>query len=302
MPYITNIQKYSIHDGDGIRTTVFFKGCPLNCQWCHNPETQAFQKQLLIDLEKCTGCGACVVSCPNNAIEMMEGRMVTDQEKCIVCGECTTFCLSNIREITGKEYTVRELVKELMKDEMFYEESGGGVTLSGGEVLCMDMDFIESLVKTLYRKGVTVTIDTCGFAPYDNFKRLLPYIDTFLYDIKMVDQDKHKKYTGVENALILSNLEHLSEDGGRIYIRIPVIKGVNADEQSMQEIVDWLKEHKIHVEQVNLLPYHNTGSNKYRRLGTTYKGITFETPTKEEMEYFIEIFRVGGYHNTKIGG
>lgn len=302
MPYITNIQKYSIHDGDGIRTTVFFKGCPLKCQWCHNPETQKFQKQLLVDLEKCTGCGACVASCPSNAIEMVKGRMVTDQEKCMVCGECATFCLSNIREIAGKEYTIRELVKELMKDEMFYEESGGGVTLSGGEVMCMDMDFIESLVKSLHRKGVTVTIDTCGFAPYDNFKRLLPYIDTFLYDIKMVEQEKHKKYTGVENALILSNLEHLSEDGGRIYIRIPVIKGVNADEPSMHAIVDWLKEHKIHVEQINLLPYHNTGSNKYSKLGTMYKGTTFETPAKEEMEDFAEIFRASGYHNTKIGG
>lgn len=302
MPYITNIQKYSIHDGDGIRTTVFFKGCPLKCQWCHNPETQKFQKQLLVDLEKCTGCGACVASCPSNAIEMVKGRMVTDQEKCMVCGECATFCLSNIREIAGKEYTIRELVKELMKDEMFYEESGGGVTLSGGEVMCMDMDFIESLVKSLHCKGVTVTIDTCGFAPYDNFKRLLPYIDTFLYDIKMVEQEKHKKYTGVENALILSNLEHLSEDGGRIYIRIPVIKGVNADEPSMHAIVDWLKEHKIHVEQINLLPYHNTGSNKYSKLGTMYKGTTFETPAKEEMEDFAEIFRASGYHNTKIGG
>lgn len=302
MNYVTNIQKYSIHDGDGIRTTVFFKGCPLRCQWCHNPETQKFQKQLLVDVKKCTGCGACVASCPSNAIEIMEGRTVTDQEKCIVCGECTTFCLSNIRELAGKEYTIRELVKELMKDEMFYEESRGGVTLSGGEVMCMDMDFIESLVKALHRKGITVTIDTCGFAPYDNFKRLLPYVDTFLYDIKVIDQEKHKKYTGVENELILGNLEHLSEDGGRIYIRIPVIKGVNAEEQSIHEIIDWLKEHKIHVEQVNLLPYHNTGSNKYHRLGATYKGTIFETPTKEEMEHFVEMFCADGFHNTKIGG
>lgn len=150
----------------------------MNCRWCHNPETQVFQKQFLIDLEKCTGCGACIASCPCNAIEMAEGRMVTDQEKCIVCGECTTFCLSNIRKIAGKEYIVRELVK------------------------------------SLYRKGVTVTIDTCGFAPYDNFKRLLPY--------------------------------------------------------------------------------HNTGSNKYRRLETIYKGTIFETTTKEEMEHFIDI-KVAGY-------
>lgn len=127
-----------------------------------------------------------------------------------------------------------------MKDEMFYEESGGGVTLSGGEIMCMDMDFIETIVKGLYRKGIKVTIDTCGFEPYDNFKRLLPYVDTFLYDIKMSDSAMHKKYTGVENELILNNLEHLSEDGGRLYIRIPVIKGVNADEDNMWQIVEWL--------------------------------------------------------------
>lgn len=302
MPFITNIQKYSIHDGDGIRTTVFFKGCPLKCRWCHNPETQKFHKQVLVDQEKCTGCGSCVLACPNSAVIVEENKAKTDFSKCDTCGTCTMFCLNNIREVAGKEYSVRELIKELKKDEMFYEESGGGVTLSGGEVMCMDMDFIESLVKGLHRLGIAVAIDTCGFAPYDNFKRILPYTDTFLYDIKLINSDRHKEFTGVENGRILGNLARLSAEHARIYIRIPVIKGVNADDENLCEIIEWLLEHKICVAQVNLLPYHNTGSHKYSRLGTAYGGEEFQTPTEDEMKHFAELFRTAGFQNIKIGG
>lgn len=302
MSLITNIQKYSIHDGDGIRTTVFFKGCPLKCKWCHNPETQNFKKQILTNREKCTGCESCILVCPNNAVRLVDGKAVTDHEKCTGCGICVKNCLSNIREVAGKEYTVKELVKELKKDEMFYEESGGGVTLSGGEVMCMDMDYIEALAKELYRQGITVTIDTCGYAPYDNFKRILPYVNTFLYDIKAMDRDVHKEFIGVDNTLILENLERLSADNARIYIRIPTIKGVNADEKSMKAVIEWLLAHKIKVAQVNLLPYHNTGSSKYGRLEKAYYGEALETPTNEEMEHYVVLFKSAGFLNTKIGG
>ncbi|MEE1086371.1 MAG: trans-4-hydroxy-L-proline dehydratase activase [Schaedlerella sp.] len=300
--FITNIQKYSIHDGDGIRTTVFFKGCPLRCRWCHNPETQFFCKQLMVDFEKCTGCGNCISECPEHAVHMKDGKAVMDFVYCTACGICTTSCLSNIREVAGKEYTVRELIKELAKDEMFYEESGGGVTLSGGEVMCMDIEFIEELVKGLNRRGITVTIDTCGFAPYIGFKRILPYVDTFLYDVKLIDNERHREYTGVYNTIILRNLKYLSAEGARIYIRIPVIKGVNADQGSMKEIAEWMCVNKINAAQVNLLPYHNTGSNKYNRLGMQYEEDAFETPSKEEMESFVELFKKAGFHKIKIGG
>lgn len=299
---ITNIQKYSLHDGDGIRTTVFFKGCPLSCKWCHNPETQRFERQLLTNQEKCTGCMSCVTACSKGAVSVKEGKAITDYEKCDGCGDCVTYCLNNLREIAGKEYTVRELVKELKKDEMFYEESGGGVTLSGGEVMRMDMDYIEELVRALKRQGISVTIDTCGFAPYEHFKRLLPYIDTFLYDVKMVDSDLHKKYTGVDNRLILDNLKSLSEDGAKIYIRIPVIKGVNAEEKHIKETIKWLLNHQIRFRQVNLLPYHNTGSSKYARLEKGYEGEEFEVPSDEEMKQFAELFRGAGISNVKVGG
>ena len=148
-PYVFNIQKFSTHDGDGVRTTIFFKGCPLRCKWCHNPETQSFKKQILTNREKCTGCMSCMQVCPNGAVSILDHRAVTDHSLCDGCGKCVTFCLNNIREAAGKEYTVDALVKELRKDEMFYEESGGGVTLSGGEVMCMDMDYIEQLVEKL---------------------------------------------------------------------------------------------------------------------------------------------------------
>ncbi|MDL2296272.1 glycyl-radical enzyme activating protein [Lachnospiraceae bacterium OttesenSCG-928-E19] len=302
MTTVTSIQKYSIHDGDGIRTSAFFKGCPLSCVWCHNPETQSYKKQLTHDADKCTGCGRCGDVCPQQAVTRKGITMITDFESCTACGACLDSCILNLREIMGTEYTVEELVRELRKDEMFYEESGGGVTLSGGEVMTQDMDYIEALAKALERYGITITIDTCGYAPYANFKRLLPYVDTFLYDIKVMDESLHRKYTGVDNKLILENLEKLSADGARIYIRIPVIKEVNGTDVQMLEVVDYLKKHDIHVAQVNLLPYHNTGSGKYGKLGQEYEGLELHAPSQDEMEHFRTIFIEAGFRNTKIGG
>ncbi len=302
MSLITSIQKYSIHDGDGIRTTVFFKGCPLSCAWCHNPETQDYNKQPLVHQERCVGCGNCKLACPHKAIHLENGKAETDFSLCSACGTCTDYCNLNLREIIGKEYGIDELVKELRKDEMFYEESGGGVTLSGGEVMTSDMDYVEALCKKLKRLGITITIDTCGFAPYENFERLLPYVDTFLYDIKAMDSEIHKKYVGVDNSLILSNLEKLSKAGARIYIRIPTITGVNADQDSMLAIIQYLQDKRIHAAQVNLLPYHNTGSVKYEKIGLTYEGSELGRPSEEQMQAFKKLFQQNGFQNTKIGG
>ena len=290
MKNITNIQKFSIHDGDGIRTTVFFKGCPLKCEWCHNPETQKFEKEMQVDREKCTGCGACAAVCPNGAIHMEEGRPILDAEACVFCGKCTRFCPTGAREVIGQEYTVKELVKELMKDQMFYEESGGGVTLSGGEVMSMDMDYLLAVAKELKRQDVTLTIDTCGFVPYEKFQELLPYVNTFLYDVKVMDPELHKKYMGTDNALILENLVRLAKDGARIYIRIPTVKEVNGNEENMKETIAFLQEHDIHPAQINLLPYHDTGSGKYRKLDMEYKGTDLHAPDKEEMEALAALF------------
>ena len=303
MKNITNIQKFSIHDGDGIRTTVFFKGCPLKCEWCHNPETQRFEKEMQVDREKCTGCGTCASVCPNGAVRMTEDhRPSWDPKACTFCGKCENFCPAGVREIVGREYTVKELTKELMKDQMFYEESGGGVTFSGGEVMSMDMDFILAMAKELKRQDVTLTIDTCGYVPYERFEKLLPYVNTFLYDVKVMDPELHKKYMGTDNKLILENLIRLSQDGARIYIRIPTIKEVNGNEENMKETIAFLKQHDIHPAGVNLLPYHDTGSGKYAKLDMEYKGTDLHAPDKEEMEALAALFVNAGFTNTKIGG
>ena len=302
-PYVFNVQKYSIHDGDGIRTTIFFKGCPVNCAWCHNPESQRFDKELLYFKDRCTGCGKCVQRCPNGANTMVDGKAELDRSKCNACGICADWCITQARDIAGKEYTVKELVKEAEKDRQFYEESGGGITLSGGEVMSQDMDYIEQLCRILHNKGYSVNIDTCGYAPYEDFKRILPYVDTFLYDIKAMDKETHEKYIGVDNTLILENLKKLSADGARINIRIPTVMGVNATEEFMMDVVNFLKGNNISVAQVNLLPYHNTGKHKYSKLDREYDtdGI-MEKPSAESMELFQNIFVKNGFNNTKIGG
>ncbi len=302
MDFITNIQKYSIHDGDGIRTTVFFKGCPLKCVWCHNPETQRYERELQYDKEKCVGCGACAKVCPRGAITMVENKPVLDRELCTLCGKCEVYCPEGIRETVGQEYPVKALVKEIMKDRMFYEQSGGGVTLSGGEVMTMSSEYIVAIAKELKKEEISLTIDTCGYVPFEKFEKILPYVDTFLYDVKVMDPKLHKKYIGVDNELILENLVKLSEAGARIYIRIPTVKEVNGNEQNMLDTIRFLKEHNITPAQVNLLTYHNTGSSKYPKLGMEYQGGDLHAPSTEEMEGFVKLFKDAGYLNTKIGG
>lgn len=282
-PLITNIQKYSIHDGEGTRTTVFFKGCPLSCKWCHNPETQSYRKRILFYTERCTGCAACVKECAQAAISIRDGKAFTDAAGCISCESCVDLCVNNAREICGKEYEITELVKELLKDQMFYETSHGGVTLSGGEVLAGNLDYVENLMKRLKIRGIRINVDTCGAVPWQAFERVLPYVDVFLYDMKFMDSEKHHFYTGRDNREIHENLIKLSERGAGIWIRIPVIGGVNDSEEEIMSIGKFLREKGIRAHQVNLLPYHNTGSGKYGRIGRVYEGAGFYTPEEEEM-------------------
>ena len=303
MHSVTNIQKYSIHDGDGIRTTVFFKGCHLRCRWCHNPETQSFEKELQVDTPKCSGCGRCAAVCPENAITISpDGKSVMDREKCVICGRCEAACLGNYRTVVGRDYSVGELAKICLQDLMFYEQSGGGVTLSGGEVMAMDTDYILQLVKKLHREGVNIAIDTCGQAPYSNYEAILPYVDTWLYDIKVMDEEKHRTYMGMGNKLILENLTRLAAAGAKIYIRIPVVREVNGDTGSMAEIIEFLSSNDIKPLQVNLLPYHSTGSHKYGKLGMEYPGQSLTAPADEEMQGFVKQWNEAGFGNVKIGG
>lgn len=302
MHYITNVQKFSIHDGDGIRTTVFFKGCKLRCKWCHNPETQRFQQEMQYDRDKCTGCGRCVKACPSGALTLVDGKVVTDKDLCKLCGRCEDVCPQCVREIIGKEYSVPQIVKEVMKDRMFYDDSDGGVTLSGGEVMAMDKEYITALCQALYRQGVDITIDTCGEAPWENYQAIMSYVHTWLYDIKTLDNELHRDYIGADNTLILDNLLKLSEAGARIYIRIPVVKEVNGTEKSMRDIIDFLRKNNIAAPQVNLLPYHDTGKSKYPRIGREYEAGNLHSPSGEEMQLFVKMFNDAGFSNVKIGG
>lgn len=302
---ITNIQKYSIHDGDGIRTTVFFKGCPLRCAWCHNPETQRFERELQFDQSKCTGCRRCEQVCPQHAISFSApgAPAKTDPEKCTLCGRCTDRCVNEAREIIGETYSQKELMKELLKDRIFYEQSGGGVTLSGGEVMAQqEFSEVVSLASKLHRNGIAVNIDTCGYAPYERFREILPYTDTFLYDIKVMDPETHRRVIGTDNKQILDNLKCLSRDGAKIYLRIPTIPGISGTKENMDKVISFLKENDIRPDQINLLPYHDTGKGKYAKLGRNYPGEDCEVPSSEMMEAFSAQFTQAGFSNVKIGG
>ncbi|MGL4365567.1 MAG: trans-4-hydroxy-L-proline dehydratase activase [Cetobacterium sp.] len=301
IPYVINIQKYSLHDGDGIRTTIFFKGCLLNCWWCHNPESQRYTPELLFNYERCKGCKECEKICPEHVIKVEKNIAKTERESCILCETCLDYCVNEAREIVGKQYPVEELLKEIDKDKMFYEESGGGVSLSGGEIMTQDIGYLVELLKKMKKRGYHVTVDTCGYAPQKNYEALIDYVDTFLYDIKTMDNEVHEKYMGKGNELILSNLKYLSECGKNIYIRIPLIGGVNSSQESIRKIVKFLKEN-IQVKKINLLPYHKAGTNKYEKLDLSYLGEDFVTPSQEELEKYLDIFRKNGFSDVKIGG
>ncbi|MDM8128078.1 glycyl-radical enzyme activating protein [Paraclostridium benzoelyticum] len=300
-PLILNIQKYSLHDGDGIRTTVFFKGCPLECIWCHNPESQDYKKEVLYNEEKCLKCGNCIEKCPNEAIYIGLDVIELKKEKCTYCETCIDFCLNNAREIVGKTYEIKDLVKELIKDMAFYEESGGGVTLSGGEVMTQDIEYIKKLVISLKQKGINVAIDTCGHSKFDNYEAILPFVDTFLYDIKLISDEKHEVFTKKSNKLILNNLKMLSEKGANINIRIPLIEGVNVDDnnEEIKKIIDFIK--PLNIAKVNILPYHNIGMNKYKKLYMQYEGENLKRPSDEKLEEIKQIFKANNFE-IKIGG
>ncbi len=271
MMLISDIQRFCIHDGPGIRTTVFFKGCPLRCEWCHNPETQCRQKELLFYKEKCIGCGICGVC---------------DNKTCIVCGECAKNCPTGAREVAGYEYTAQELYDQIQRDIAFYGENGG-VTFSGGECM-MQIEPLAEVLKMCKEKAIHTAIDTAGHVPFENFQKILPYTDIFLYDIKTIDSAKHKQYTGVGNEQILNNLKMLFKTGITIWIRIPIIPSVNDTIEEMQKIKAFL-DMSGSPEKIELLPYHPMGESKNQALGKSQR--TFKIPDPPKMKLLREIFK-----------
>ena len=296
---VFNIMKYAVHDGPGIRTTVFLKGCPLNCWWCHNPESQELKPQLTFFPNRCIGCMDCISACKENAITVVNGTIVTDLNKCKNNGDCTLVCFAEAREMAGKSMSVDEVVKEVLKDKVFYDESGGGVTFSGGEPL-MQSSFLLEVLKELKELGIHTTIDTCGFASSEVVKEVAQLTDLFLFDLKHTNSEKHKKYTGVSNNLILENLNMLDKMGKNIIIRIPVIPGFNNSKEELEDFKSYINTLK-NVKEVNLLPYHSIGQEKYNRIGKPYKMKGVKEPSEEDMEE-AAILMDGCGVKVKIGG
>ena len=296
---IFNIQKFCVHDGPGIRTTVFFKGCPLNCLWCHNPESQNFSREILWAQEKCTGCGHCEQVCPERAVHMADRVPTQDLSRCTLCQKCMNICVNNAREIAGTEYTMSQLMAEIEKDRPFYDQSKGGVTLSGGEVLSQ-IDFVAELTKTCKDRGISVAIDTCGYAPFASFEKIMGNVDVFLYDIKLMSSVLHQQYTGKDNLLILENLKKLARNNAAIILRLPLIQGINDDDCNIEAIIEFTKD--LGIASVNLLPYHDIGKGKYEKLNRQYRGQLMFSPSQERLKeikarfeqanFKVEIWRV----------
>lgn len=323
---IFNIQRFSLHDGPGIRTTVFFKGCPLKCQWCHNPEGLNNKIEFLHNKDKCSLCGECVKRCPKSAICIIDEAVTTDMSKCNLCSECSYYCANGLREIAGKQYSVDELMQIILKDRIFFEESGGGVTLSGGEPV-MQIDSIEELLKRLKLENIHTAVDTSGIMPFEYYERIYKYTDLFLYDIKLVDEDKHKFFTGCSNDVIIDNLKKLSvlysnadvesslksnltdkdksnlcnsTDTYRgINIRLPIIEGVNEDDEHIDKVIELIS--GLGIKNINLLPYHNISGHKYKNLNMKYEGNEMNVPSDEKMSGFKNKLEGKGYI-VKIGG
>ena len=285
---VFDIKKFSIHDGPGIRTTVFLKGCPLACWWCHNPESQSIGIEMMLQERRCIRCGACVGECPNGAIMETEAGVRTDLAVCTSCGECVPSCQAEARQLVGREMTVREVLTDIRQDTLFYDQSGGGVTFSGGEPLSQRR-FLTALLKSCREEELHIVLDTCGFANWEIFDAIRPYVDVFLYDLKLIDDEKHKKYTGVSNQLILSNLQALVMHDQQVIVRIPLIPGITDTEHNLRAIAEYLAT-LPNVVEINLLPYHDSARGKYARLGQLYKlpepSVTISESHAEALDIF----------------
>ena len=288
---IFNLVHGSFVDGPGIRTTVFLKGCPLRCQWCCNPEGQRFEEELCLTDSRCNGCMGCVSVCPQNALSVQEGKILLDRNICDGCGCCAEACTTGAIEIFGKRQTAEEVFQELIKDEAFYRDSGGGVTIGGGEATCHPQ-FVRELMKLCHDRGISVAIDTCGYTVSDEGFAVLMEADLLLYDIKGIHSKRHLENTGVDNERILENLCRLDEAGKRFIVRIPVIPGCNADRESLEEMASFLAERK-HLVRVDLIFYHEYGKVKYEQLGRLYP-MTAEPFSKDECNAIGRVFSEKG--------
>jgi pyruvate formate lyase activating enzyme len=265
---IFDIRRYSIHDGPGIRTTVFLKGCGMGCRWCHNPESQRREPELIFHETRCIHCGECLKACPQQAITFQNDLPTTDPTACTHCGTCTSACPTQARELIGRVWTVPEVMAIIRRDIAFYDESGGGVTLSGGEPLDQPA-FTAALLCACKAEDIHTALDTSGYGQWEILDDLSPDVDLFLYDVKIMDDALHRQFTGVSNQLILENLRRLAESGHKLILRVPLIPGITDGEENLRAVAQ-LAQSLPNILRVDLLPYHDTARQKYQRMGLEY--------------------------------
>lgn len=279
---IFDIQRFAIHDGPGIRTTLFLKGCPLRCLWCHNPEGISRQPQLVFTPQRCIGCGQCIEVCPEGVHQLVNSRHLIAWERCVACGTCTRGCHAGALQLAGRRVTVAEVMDEALRDRPFYETSGGGITLSGGEPLAQ-CRFSRGLLQAAKAEGVHTALDTSGFTPWKRLERLLSLVDLVLYDLKHMHRDRHLALTGVPNEQILENLRRLDAAGQAIWVRIPLVAGQNDEKSNYHALGQFLSGLK-HVQRIEILRYHRLAESKYERMGWAYPLRGMEPPTEESVE------------------
>jgi len=297
---VFDIQRMSIHDGPGIRTTVFLKGCPLQCLWCHNPEGRATRPQLAFTPSLCIGCGFCFRRCPNDGHVMVDGEHQLRREPCVECFGCVEQCYSNALEVIGKEMAAEEVLAEVEKDNPFYVESGGGMTLSGGEPL-LQFDFTKALLEGARERHIHTCLETCGVGPTDRSHELVDLVDLFLFDCKETDPERHIAQTGASNDIILANLRRLDALGAALVLRCPIVPGINLREDHLQGIVD-LAASLTHCQAIHVMPHHRLGDAKRTRLGLPPNDHVIPDMTREEIEAVLDRLRTLGDRLLGFGG
>ena len=283
-----DIHRFSLNDGPGIRTTVFLKGCYLKCEWCHNPESKSFKSQLSFNPEKCLHCFECVKVCPNNAHKINDNKHFVEWDLCDLAGKCVEVCPSGALKIIGNNTEVEFIISEVLKDKKYYDKTGGGITISGGEPMAQ-FEFTKELLIMAKQKGIHTALDTCGYGEPEHYEEILPYVDLFLFDYKLTDEKLHKDYTGVTNKEILANLDFLYSSGASIILRCPLIPGINDNEEHLQGIKKIIRKYP-ELQAVEIMPYHNMGRDKANRVGMDFKLSEIKNADERDKQRWINYF------------